>query len=73
MILSDNKMMWRAHIEMRSLLSEGYRYIGKIEKAEKVQYFFLHPANHNRCTVIVYHAYIEIYINRDLRNVISLH
>lgn len=45
--------------ELRSLLSEGWIYIGKVDQ----QYFLRHP-NGNRATIIQQYNYSALFINK---------
>lgn len=44
--------------ELRSLLSEGWIYVGKVDQ----KYFLRHP-NGNRATIYQWSTYSELYIN----------
>lgn len=58
--------------ERKSLLSEGYLFIGQCNLLGVISYAFRHPANKNRMLLRLRGTTIEIMKNRELVKTIKL-
>lgn len=58
--------------ERKSLLSEGYLFIGQCNLLGVISYAFRHPANKNRMLLRLRDTTIEIMKNRELVKTIKL-
>lgn len=58
--------------ERKSLLSEGYLFIGQCNLLGVISYAFRHPANKNRMLIRLRDTTIEIMKNRELVKTIKL-
>lgn len=58
--------------ERKSLLSEGYRFIGQCNFLGVISYAFRHPGNKNRMLLRLRGTTIEIMKNRELVKTIKL-
>lgn len=58
--------------ERKSLLSEGYLFIGQCNLVGVISYAFRHPANKNRMLLRLRDTTIEIMKNRELVKTIKL-
>ena len=58
--------------ERKSLLSEGYLFIGQCNLLGVISYAFRHPANKNRMLLRLRGTNIEIMKNRELVKTIKL-
>lgn len=64
----NNMSQWVAAQEERSLLENGYLYVGRLEYGGVVSVVFRHPRNGNRAKILITNESVSLYVNRKLKN-----
>lgn len=64
----SNMSQWVAAQEERSLLENGYLYVGRLEFKGTVSVVFRHPRNGNRAKILITSESVSLFVNRKLKN-----